>query len=281
MSYNNINLNRLFTKESILNLVCNKSSKLYTSVVSTYTSNNTHLSNGEIITKLYSYLTKHYRNEYLFKNTLLNTLLLGYHNINTTTALSQVTVEKAKADFILINGKAVVYEIKSQLDNFTRLESQIENYYKAFNHVCILSSESHYEKLRDIYQDSPVGIYVLSSKNTLQRKKEPAINNSGITHLSLFKILRKKEYESILKKHSSTLPAVAPAFYYDACLDSFKQIPLSKAYEEFLKQLKLRNSVHDKDLFDRIPKELKSIAYFADLKEKEYKQILEFINSKH
>ena len=69
---------------------------------------------------LYDRLKKEYRNEYFYKNTLLNKLLLGVHSTNTTTALAELPIGKAKADFVLINGKAVVYEIKTELDNFER-----------------------------------------------------------------------------------------------------------------------------------------------------------------
>ena len=63
---------------------------------------------------------------------MLNKLLLGRHSINTTTALTQIPINKSKADFILINGKAVVYEIKTELDNFEFIKNTYENYN---NHV--------------------------------------------------------------------------------------------------------------------------------------------------
>ena len=67
--------------------------------------------NGECISEIYQYLKKEYQNEYFYKNTLLNKLLLGIHSPRTTTALTEVPVGNSKADFILLNGKAVVYEL--------------------------------------------------------------------------------------------------------------------------------------------------------------------------
>ena len=63
------------------------------------------------------------------------------HSVNTTTALTEVAIAKSKADFVLINGKAVVYEIKTELDNLERLCSQIDDYYKAFDHVAVVTYE--------------------------------------------------------------------------------------------------------------------------------------------
>ena len=68
--------------------------------------------------------------------------MLGIHSPRTTPALTEVPIGSSKADFILINGKAVVYEIKTALDNFDRLDGQIEDYYKAFSRTVVVTSES-------------------------------------------------------------------------------------------------------------------------------------------
>ena len=57
--------------------------------------------------------------------------------------MTEIPVGNAKPDFILINGKAVVYEIKTEFDNFDRLENQITEYYRAFNHVAIVTHEKN------------------------------------------------------------------------------------------------------------------------------------------
>lgn len=85
-----------------------------------------------------------YRNEYYYKNTLLNKLLIGKHSVNTTSALTEVNINKSKADFVLINGKAVVYEIKTELDNLDRLECQIMDYYTRFE-SCLQIISTHYK----------------------------------------------------------------------------------------------------------------------------------------
>ena len=35
----------------------------------------------------------------------------GIHSVNTTTALTEIPIAKSKADFVLINGKAVVLSL--------------------------------------------------------------------------------------------------------------------------------------------------------------------------
>ena len=149
----NMILNRLFTQYNFDDLIQGQKNDVYISVIKRFVQDPLSKNNGEIISEIYSYMSKNYRNEYFYQNTLLNKLLLGRHSINTTTALTQIPINKSKADFILINGKAVVYEIKTELDNFERLKNQINDYYKAFSHVCVVTCEEYYKKLIKILKN--------------------------------------------------------------------------------------------------------------------------------
>lgn len=114
------------------------------------------------IQQIYTFLGNEYRNEYFYKNTILNKLLLHIHSTRTTTALRELPIGKSKADFVLINGKAVVYEIKTDLDNFERLEDQVNSYYKAFDHVVVVTSIENEKNILS-FKGIPntVGIYLL------------------------------------------------------------------------------------------------------------------------
>lgn len=142
-------------------------------------------------------MRNNYRNEYFYKNTLLNKLLLGVHSVNTTTALTEISIAKSKADFVLINGKAVVYEIKTELDNLERLSSQIDDYYKAFDHVAVVTYEKNLQQLWKVLDsiERPVGIYVLRKNGKLGTVRKPQKYANGLEKEAIFKLLRKSEYE--------------------------------------------------------------------------------------
>ncbi|AKU31405.1 hypothetical protein ID12_08210 [Bacillus altitudinis] len=222
--------------------------------------------------KLYSILHQNYRNEYYYKNTLLNKLLLGVHSINTTTALTELPIGDAKADFVLINGKAVVYEIKTELDNFERLDNQIKNYYKAFDHVTILTSESHVEKVSKIYKDSSVGVSLLTRRGTISPICPPIKSNDSIELGIMFDILRKGEYEDIIFNYYGYLPKVSQFEYYNTCKALFLNIEQDRAYNYFIKKLKQRNKVSNPIFFD-LPKSLKSLAYFSNLTDNQFTRL--------
>lgn len=279
MKENNVILNKVFTQYVLKDLIEKCKNKIYDTTINKF------LDIGEeknqiLIKKLYEYMGKNYRNEYFYQNTLLNKLLLGKHSLNTTTALTQIPIAKSKADFILINGKAVVYEIKTELDTFERLKTQLKDYYKAFDHVCVVTCENNYKKLEKLLENTPVGIYTLTNRNTLKFKKEPIKNIEKLEHKSIFKILHKKEYENILLEYFQYLPNTTPVFYYRECYNLFSKIPLEEAYKIFLKQLKNRNKIK-KDDFIKVPYELRSLLYFYNPSNEDYLKLDKFLRQEY
>lgn len=274
---NNLILNRLFTLAAFKKLIEEMDSNVYSAIVDKYIDTSIIHTNAEAITEVYNYMRKQYRNQYYYKNTILNKLLLGVHSINTTTALTEIPISTSKADFVLINGKAIVYEIKTELDNLERLEGQINNYYKAFDHVCVLTCDEYASILLDRFANTKVGIYVLTKKDTINRLKDPDKFDELLDLNVIFKVLNKPEFEEILACYYKDLPVTSQVKYYSSCRELFLNIPLQEAYQLFLKQLKKRNTVVNKNLFANVPYELKSLAYFSQYSDDDYTNLENFL----
>lgn len=276
------NLNHFFSRNIFRCCFENGFHPIYEKVIQQYVVDTQNKSNYDLCCEVYNILKKKYRNEYYYKNTLLNKLLLGVHSLNTTTALTELPVADCKADFILINGKAVVYEIKTELDNFDRLEKQIHNYYKAFDHVAVVSYKESLNDLREriALMNKPVGIYVLQRRGTISTIEKPKRYRKDLDLGVLFGILRKNEYEKIILDHYGYLPEVSEFKYYSECKELFQNMSIEEAYSASINLLKQREMVL-KDEFQKIPYELKYLAYFMDLKAKEYRQISKFLNESY
>ncbi|NQI34323.1 sce7726 family protein [Streptococcus suis] len=269
---NNYLLNKFFSRSVLNNLLKYSQDEVFKNFSR---ENQNHL---DTIRENYQQLSKSYRNEYFYKNTLLNKLLLGVHSINTTTALTEIPVGRAKPDFILINGKAVVYEIKTELDNFERLDNQINEYYRAFNYVAIVTYEKNLENAKKKISEinKPIGLYILQRNSKIKTVIKPEEYNLDIDRDVLFKILRKVEYENIIRKHFGTLPKVSQFDYYGTCKKLTEAIPLEQLYSDFLIELKKRNAI-DKILFEEVPYELKFLVYFMNFKTKDYEDLKRFL----
>lgn len=276
------NLNRIFTRNMLRHFMDGKTDNVYATVVKRYICNPNQKKNRQLISEIYCELKNNYRNEYFYKNTLLNKLLLGVHSINTTTALTEVPIAKSKADFVLINGKAVVYEIKTELDNLERLSSQIDDYYKAFDHVAVVTFEKNLLQLQKVLDsiDKPVGIYVLRKNGKLGTIHKPQRYIEDLNKEIIFKLLRKNEYENIITHYYGYLPEVSQFKYYTACKQLFLEIPLEESYLYVLKNLKKRMQL-EKQEFVKVPYELKFLAYFMELKYDDYQKLEIFLEQQY
>ena len=276
------NLNRIFARNMLRHFIEGKVDNVYSSVVRRYISNANQKNNRELISEIYCELKNNYRNEYFYKNTLLNKLLLGVHSVNTTTALTEIAIAKSKADFVLINGKAIVYEIKTELDNLERLSSQIADYYKAFDHVAVVTYERNLKQLKQVLDnvDKPVGIYVLRKNGKLGTIRKPQRHTGDLDKEIIFKLLRKSEYEYIIAQQYGYLPEVTQFKYYSTCKKMFLQIPIEESYLLVLKTLKKRMQL-EKEEFVKIPYELKFLVYFMELSSDDYQKLENFLERQY
>lgn len=284
MADNSRAINRVFTRKVMCELMQNGQSDVFDYVVKRYIDDPESKSNGQLISEIYAHLGKEQRNEYYYMNTLLNKLLCGIHNVNTTTAFSQVRIGHSIEDFVMINGEGRVYEIKSDLDNFNRLYNQIEDYYRVFSKVSVLASIHELEKVREVLSTfgdmgEAVGIYVLSERGTIfnkERSREPKEYNELLEHSTIFKLLRRGEYEAIVESFFGTAPQVEPVFRFKAFLEKFKEIPILEAQQRAFQELKKRNRITVEE-FQEIQPELKAVIYFSGLTRKmsELDQMLE------
>ena len=275
MADNSRAVNRVFTRKVICDLIENGRSDVFDYVVKHYIDDPSSKNHGQLISEIYAHLNKQQRNEYFYMNTLLNKLLCGIHNVNTTSAFSQVRIGHSIADFVMINGEGRVYEIKSDLDNFDRLYDQLRDYYRAFSKVSVLVSIHELEKIRNLLSSfgnmgDAVGVYVLSERGTIfnkERSKEPRTYNEFLNHSSIFKLLRKKEYERIVSGYFGVAPQAEPVFHFRAFLEKFEEIPILEAQRLAFQEMKKRNKITVEE-FQEIQPELKAVIYFSGLTQK-------------
>lgn len=280
---NDLVLNRVFTRSVLKRLMSEHSDNMYLAAIRRCSIDADGKSNGEIISEIYNYIGKSHRNEYYYKNTLLNKLLLGVHKPTTTSALTEVPIGRSKADFVLINGRAVVYEIKTELDNLERLNRQIDDYYRAFRYVSVVTYPENYAAVMTMVENPCVGIYVLTPKGTIseKQKREPTECLEKLDHDTMFRIMRKDEYEDVIRDSVGKLPQVSQFQYYKECKRLFAScLSVSEAQKELERRLKGRCRI-DITRYANIPYELKFLTYFSNMKDNDYEKIFSFLRSSH
>lgn len=271
-------LNRVFTNRQLNELVKTKSMKYAIKAGERYGIYKTNL--PDLISSLYKYLGLHHRNEYFYKNQILNKIVLGRHSVNTTSALRELPVAHSIADFIVINGKAQVYEIKTELDTLHRLKQQIKDYYKAFEYVNVITDEKYLKSVVNEV-DSDVGIYVLTKRNQISCKRKAKEHKENLDSFTMFKILRKAEFEKVILDNYNFLPSAGASKYYNENFKLFSKLSLEKQQKSLthlLKQRYLKRFKGKSSLIMDCPMELRELVYFSNLKDKEIKNINKILN---
>lgn len=236
---------------------------------------------GEAISEIYHFMDCEYRNEYFYKNTILNQLLIKKHDLYNTAALTELPIGDSKADFIMINGRGVVYEIKTDLDNLLRLENQIKDYYKVFSYVYVVVGNKQLSHVKEFLKDQKVGIYELTASGKLICRKKALCNKENLSYEAMFQVLRKAEFESILLKHFHKLPEVNSFQYYRECQKWLERVNIITLQKDVMKCLKARTlMLVENKLEEKVPYELRFYAYFSKKINSDYQEIDTFWNER-
>ncbi len=236
---------------------------------------------GETISEIYHFMDCEYRNEYFYKNTILNQLLIKKHDLYNTAALTELPISASKADFIMINGRGVVYEIKTDLDNLHRLGNQINDYYKVFSYVYVVVGNKQLSHVKEFLKDQKVGIYELTSSGKLICRKKALYNKENLSYEAMFQVLRKAEFESILLQHFHKLPEVNSFQYYRECQKWLESINIITLQKDVMKCLKARTLLLVENKFEeKVPYELRFYAYFSKKIKTDYQEIDTFWNAR-
>lgn len=209
---------------------------------------------------VYYLLFNNYRNEYVYKNIIINKFLFGKHSLNTSQILTEFRAGRSKADVVLLNGTSTVYEIKSQYDSFARLEKQIQAYFEIFDYINVITSPSQANKLDSILPEK-AGILVIADSNTISTIRKSKSNKENINPATLFDSLRKAEYTRIIKEYYGSIPDVPNTQIYRECKKLFCGIPAVYVHDLTIKTLKERNNSKIlKDFMDNSPSSVSAYA---------------------
>lgn len=187
----------------------------------------------------YNHLKNNYRCEYVYKNEIANQILLKYHNDNSAVLLKELSSNSSIADLVIVNGHTTAYEIKTELDNFNRLTTQLPSYESIYDYSYIVTYPNAVESLiKKISSD--VGIIVLDDTGVLKTVRGAANNESKFDASKAILTLRQAELVAAYKKYNGNLPIMGTALIFDYCFKWFLSLEKIDAHIVFSECLKTR-----------------------------------------
>lgn len=211
------------------------------------------------------------RPEYIYKNLLLSKTVFGTYSPATTSWLYEFKVGEARADAILVNGNATVFEIKTDLDDFSRAEKQVESYYKCFDRIVFVVSEKQKDKALRLLPPS-VGILGLSKRYCLSNVRNATSFGKELSSASIFHLFRKKEREELEAKYQIDTRSVPPIQRYRVALEMIAQQPAQAIHSDFVEALRVRAPAQKRaSIASQLPESLRAAVFSYNLKQSDWR----------
>lgn len=187
----------------------------------------------------YEHLKANYRSEYIYKNEIVNQILLKNHTYSSATLLKEVYSDRSIADLVIVNGHTVAYEIKTELDSFDRLDKQLKAYCKLYDFVNVVTYPSAIDKVQAIVEGA-IGILVLNDDGRLQVIRKPKSLKSRFDANRAVYTLRQSELVSAYEAVKGKLPPMGSALVLSFCNQWFTNLPRITSRKVFKDSLKSR-----------------------------------------
>lgn len=146
-------------------------------------------------------ILQNYNGEGVLKYKLSKTFM----NKKNLIAAFEIKVNNSRVDFLTINGCTSSYEIKSELDNLSKLCKQMTDYLLAFEYNYLVIDERHFERANDLISEK-FGVWCY--KKGKFKKMRKAILNDKIDPEVQLNLLTKKELLSSFPEHGGDLKKI-------------------------------------------------------------------------
>lgn len=241
---------------------------------------NSHTTVGDIFDSAFEILkVSGHRDEYIYRAAISQKILMGTHSLRTASMLNEFRTGSSKADVVILNGTATVYEIKSERDSLARLANQVENYKRVFAKVNVIASEGHIEGVLKVVPDD-VGVMCLSKRYQIMTVREASDCPARICPVTVFESLRITESIEILQAMGMMVPEVPNTQRHAVIRDLFAKLDPVALHVEMVRTLKrTRDLAPLGDFVVRLPKSLQAAALSVSVRRSDQSRLIDAVET--
>jgi hypothetical protein len=210
-------------------------------------------------------MARTYRNEYVFKSSLVSKIVFGRHSPKTASALLELRMGASWADVLIVNGTSTTYEIKTDLDQFARLATQLPDYTARSEYVNVVTSE---KRASSAERQLPkhIGVIAIRRTGAIMTVRPAESNMVRMSAGDLFSLLRTNEALKILGDTTGYVLDVPPGHAWKRARELFSRLDLSAAHERVIVELRRRGrGAAELCTSPGFPPSLRALAYATDL----------------
>lgn len=220
-----------------------------------------------------------HRQEYVYKSAITQKVLLGQYSLRTASMLNEFRVGECKADLVILNGTARVYEIKSERDSLARLERQIAAYRTVFAEVFVIAASSHVDSVLACVPHD-VGVLRLNSRHQISPVRNAIERSNQVSPLAIFESIRTEEARMALQDCGVSTPAVPNTELNRVLRELFITLEPARAHAGFVSALKRTRSLMPLSaLVSELPSSLHSAALSIPLRKIDHARLISAVNT--
>lgn len=220
-------------------------------------------------------MSKNYRSEYYYKNTLVSKIIFGRHSPKTASAVLELPIGGSIVDLVVLNGTTTAYEIKSDYDTFARLPNQLEEYRTAFEHIYVVTSEKRVPEALNVCPPD-IGVMAIRASGALKVYRKSRGGLGELVPEAMFEILTTREAVKLVRAEYGIEISAAPGDIRRICRSYYGDLPLERAHQSVLNQLRERGMrANFLVTVPAFPHALRAMAYAKQLNAAGMKRVLQ------
>jgi hypothetical protein len=222
---------------------------------------------------------KGYRDEYIYRAALTHNILFGKHSLKTASILNEFRVGDCKADLVILNGTATVYEIKSERDSLSRLQRQIAAYRTVFAKVYVIAADEHVDAVVAAVPPS-IGVLRLDHRQYIATIREAEDHTASTSPAAIFDAIRTTEARMILESHGMKTLTVPNTLLSATLRQLFVELDPLAAHEGMVRVLKkTRNLLPLSNLVAQLPPSLQAAALSVPIRKLDHARLVAAVNT--
>ncbi|MBF4799915.1 sce7726 family protein [Aeromonas hydrophila] len=217
--------------------------------------------------------------EYVYKNILISKTVFGVNKPSTTSWIYEFKIGSARADAILIRDSATVFEIKTDLDDFSRAANQVDSYYSAFEQVVFVIGENQVESALRVLPNQ-VGILVLSNRHKLSKLRDAISFQDKLSSEAIFYLLRRNERELLQEQYGISTDGMSSFDSYNFVRSFIAERDPREIHRKLVQALRDRAPATKMEgISNELPSSLRAAVYWYKIKRSDWRLLIERLNS--
>lgn len=202
-----------------------------------------------LIWRCHRWLTRYHRGDVVYRKAVVTEMLAYERGI----LLPEFRADRSFVDFLSVSDHLHAVEIKSDLDNASRLARQLVDYRKIAPLVSVIGAGYIVDRLASDSRFSSVGLHQLDEGGRLQALRMASFDPMFLDSEAMMRSLRRVEYLCVLAELGVELPALPNTRLFSAAMKRAIAVDPALYYVAFSSQLRKRKPRAGRTAIAKLP----------------------------